>query len=89
MTYGFDYQDYGKGLTKTNITYILDKNKTSHLRVGLDITAASLAFPPLDWEKEPGEKGEDAGNHKHIPGRAAIYLVSGAPRRPGPPREYP
>lgn len=56
--FGFDYQDYGRGLINTKLTYILETNKKSHLLVDLDTTAASLIFPPLGWEKRPGERGK-------------------------------
>lgn len=56
--FGFDYQEYGKGPMKANLTYILEKNKNSHFLIDLDTTTASLEFPPLEWEKKPGEKGK-------------------------------
>ena len=43
---------------RRKLTYILEKNKHSHLLVDLDTTAAFTPFPPLEWEKKPGEKGE-------------------------------
>lgn len=55
--FGFDYQDYGKGYAKTRLTYILEKNKNSHLLVDLDTTMTDLSFVPLGWEKKPGERG--------------------------------
>lgn len=55
--FGFDYQDYGEGYTATKLTYILGKNKESQLLVDLDTTDAHLHFPPLGWEKKPGERG--------------------------------
>lgn len=54
---GFDYQEYGQGNTHTKLTYILEKNKQSHLLIDLDTTPAHLIFPPLEWEKKPGEHG--------------------------------
>jgi hypothetical protein len=56
--FGFDYQDYGTGRTKTKLSYVLEQNKKSQLFVDLDTTAATLAFSPLGWEKKPGEKGK-------------------------------
>ena len=55
---GFDYLEYCKGPTKTNLTYILEQNKKSRFHVELDTTQATLTFPPLDWKKKAGEKGE-------------------------------
>lgn len=55
--FGFDCQDYGEGYTKTKLTYIMGKNKESRLLVDLDTTDANLIFPPLEWEKKPGERG--------------------------------
>ncbi len=56
--FGFDPQDYGKGPTKAKITYILEKNKNSHILVDLDTTPSSLGFLPLGWEKKPGEESK-------------------------------
>jgi hypothetical protein len=56
--FGFDYQDYGKGHTKANLTYILEKNKNSQFLISLDTTEASLVFLPLEWEKKPGERSK-------------------------------
>lgn len=56
--FGFDYEDYGKGQTKTKLTYILEKNKNSQLFVDLDTTAATLSFLPLGLEKVPGERSK-------------------------------
>lgn len=55
--FGFDYQEYGKGHTKTKLTYTLESTKKSHLFVDLDTTTAHLSFAPLNWEKKPGERG--------------------------------
>jgi hypothetical protein len=55
---GFDYRNYGKGPTKAKVTYELEKEEKSRLTVDLDTTHASLVFPPLEWEKKVGEKGE-------------------------------
>lgn len=55
---GFDYQEYGKGPTKTNLTYTLEQDKKSRFLVELDTTPATLTFPPLEWHKKSGEKGE-------------------------------
>lgn len=55
--FGFDFQEYGRGYTKAKLTYILEKDKKSQILVALDTTAADLVFPPLEWEKKPGERG--------------------------------
>ncbi len=52
---GFNYLDYGKGPVKTTLTYELEKNTKSNLLVSLDLTPAALTFPPLEWNKKPGE----------------------------------
>lgn len=54
--FGFDAHDYGRGYTKTKLTYSLEKNKNSALLIDLDTTMSSLVFPPLAWEKKPGER---------------------------------
>ncbi len=54
---GFDYKDYGQGPTRTSLTYTLEKDQKSHLSMNLDITPSTLSFPPLEWKKNPGEKG--------------------------------
>ena len=55
--FGFDFQDYGRGPTRAKLTYIMERSKHSHLTINLDTTAAYLVFPPLEWEKKPGEQG--------------------------------
>jgi len=56
--FGFDYEEYVKGPTKTNLTYTLDRKRKGHFLIDLDTTLATFSFPPLDWEKKSGEKGE-------------------------------
>lgn len=54
---GFDYRDYGRGPTKAKMTYTLERDKKSHLRVDLETTPTTLSFAPLGWEKKAGEPG--------------------------------
>ncbi len=54
---GFGYEEYGRGPTRAKLTYTFEKDKKSHFFVDLDITRAILDFPPLGWEKKPGEAG--------------------------------
>lgn len=56
--FGFDYQEYGNGLTKTSLTYTLEKNKKGYLSVDMDLTSSTLSVPPLEWGKKPGERGQ-------------------------------
>jgi hypothetical protein len=84
---GFHYESYGKGPTKTYLTYTLDQEKKSSLRVDLDTTSATLSFPPLEWEKRVGEKGDisfllafENGHLSHITDlklSTALYSLQG------------
>lgn len=55
---GFDYAAYASGPTKTKLTYTHEKDDKSRLIMDIDTTLATLVFPPLEWEKKAGEKGE-------------------------------
>jgi len=54
----FDYGEYASGPTKTKLTYTHEKGDKSRLIMNIDTTSATLKFPPLEWEKKAGEKGE-------------------------------
>lgn len=55
--FGFDYTEHAHGPTKTKLTYILESKDKSRLLLTLDVTPATLMFPPLEWVKKPGELG--------------------------------
>ncbi len=54
--FGFDTGDYGKGPTNTKLTYTLEKGKTSHFSVDLDVTPSTITIAPLGLLKKPGEQ---------------------------------
>lgn len=56
--FGFEENQYIHGSTNASIIYSLDQQDNGHLSVNLDITPSTLSFPPLEWQKNPGEKGE-------------------------------
>lgn len=53
---GFDYTEYAQGPTNTKLTYQRTTEGQNKVAIDLDVTAASLAFQPLGWEKMPGEE---------------------------------
>ncbi|MBP9692615.1 MAG: AsmA-like C-terminal domain-containing protein [Alphaproteobacteria bacterium] len=55
---GFDYREYASGPTKTKLTYTHEKDDKTRLILDINTTPATLLFPPLEWEKKAGEKGE-------------------------------
>lgn len=55
--FGYDYREYAKGPTNAKLTFTIEHDKKSRLIVDLDTTPVHLIFPPLEWEKKAGEKG--------------------------------
>ncbi len=57
---GFDCGDYAKGAARAKVVYQSKTERQGQLAVNLDTTLSSLSFPPLEWKKERGQKGEIA-----------------------------